>query len=152
MVPPDSPTAPSEVARHMPALLKMLRSLKFCDDASAEPRTRVRSRSQALGTFACAAGALEAPTGARFAASLPSSRGPVLALLVLLYRPRCRAPRWPPPLQEAQQLCDVAMVLMRQLALRLTKGKPAEPGRFPGQVVLPRMCFRPNMEGQGESQ
>lgn len=55
VVPPDSPTAPSEVARHMPALLKMLRSLKFCDDASAEPRTRVRSRSQALGTFACAA-------------------------------------------------------------------------------------------------
>ncbi len=42
------------------------------------------------------------------------------------------------------------MVLMRQVALRLTKGKPAEPGRFPGQVLLPRMCFRPNMEGQGE--
>ncbi|KAL4420139.1 hypothetical protein ABPG77_010355 [Micractinium sp. CCAP 211/92] len=91
VVPLDSPTAPSEVARHMPALLKMLRSLKFCDDASAEPRT-----------------------------------------------------------QEAHQLCDVAMVLMRQVALRLTKGKPAEPGRFPGQVLLPRMCFRPNMEGQGK--
>ncbi|KAL4458690.1 hypothetical protein ABPG75_013555 [Micractinium tetrahymenae] len=91
VVPSDNPTTPSEVARHLPALLKMLRSLKFCEDASGEPRT-----------------------------------------------------------QEAHQLCDIAMVLLRQIALRLTKGKPAEPGRFPGQVVLPRMCFRPNMQGQGK--
>lgn len=42
------------------------------------------------------------------------------------------------------------MVLLRQIALRLTKGKPQEPGRFPGQVVLPRILFKPNMEGQSE--
>ena len=49
-------------------------------------------------------------------------------------------------MQEAHQLCDLGLVLLRQIAGRLTRGKPLEPGRFPGQVVLPRLCFRPNME------
>jgi hypothetical protein len=93
-VPADHPTAPSEVARLLPAPIKLLRTLKFCEDASEEPRT-----------------------------------------------------------QEAHQLCDIAMAQMRQIAARLLKGKeqPAELGRFPGQVVLPRLCFRPtNLQQQAK--
>lgn len=60
----------------------------------------------------------------------------------------------PAPLtQEAHQLCDMAMVQLRQISGRLLKGKEQAPelGRFPGQVVLPRLCFRPtNLQQQGE--
>lgn len=57
-------------------------------------------------------------------------------------------------LQEAHQLCDMAMAQMRLITARLLKGKeqPPELGRFPGQVVLPRLCFRPtNLQQQGEA-
>ena len=70
----------------------------------------------------------------------------LICICLLIRRP---APALPPPhspVQEAHQLCDLGLVLLRQIAGRLTRGKPLEPGRFPGQVVLPRLCFRPNME------
>lgn len=47
----------------------------------------------------------------------------------------------------------MAMVQLRQISGRLLKGKEQAPelGRFPGQVVLPRLCFRPtNLQQQGE--
>lgn len=41
MVPAEQPTSPSEVARLLPPAIKLLRTLKFCDDACSEPRTEV---------------------------------------------------------------------------------------------------------------
>lgn len=41
VVPADHPTSPSELARLLPAPLKLLRTLKFCEDATDEPRTQV---------------------------------------------------------------------------------------------------------------
>lgn len=46
------------------------------------------------------------------------------------------------------------MVQLRLISGRLLKGKEQAPelGRFPGQVVLPRLCFRPtNLQQQGET-
>lgn len=51
----------------------------------------------------------------------------------------------PPFAQEVRQLCDISMVLVRQIADRLTKGKPQQPGSFPGSVMLPRI-FRPDTQ------
>ena len=49
--------------------------------------------------------------------------------------------------QEARQLCDLALVALHQITLRLTRGKPLQDlGRFPGQVVLPKKFFKPNMQ------
>ncbi len=48
--------------------------------------------------------------------------------------------------QEVHQLCDLALLLLKQISMRLTKGKPAEPAHFPGQVVLPKLIFRPNLQ------
>ena len=40
-VPGEQPTSPAEVARLLPAAIKLLRTLKFCEDATTEPRTQV---------------------------------------------------------------------------------------------------------------
>ncbi len=137
MVPSDHPTSPSELARLLPAPLKLLRTLKFCEDASDEPRTQV-------GWLRCTAGmaimAMHGGCGGHGGAC----------------RSRPCHPAFSPPLaQEAHQLCDLAMVQLRLISGRLLKGKEQAPelGRFPGQVVLPRLCFRPtNLQQQGETQ
>ena len=49
-------------------------------------------------------------------------------------------------MQEVHQLCDLGLMLLKQISMRLTKGKPAEPGHFPAQVVLPKLIFRPNLQ------
>lgn len=57
-----------------------------------------------------------------------------------------------PCVQEAHQLCDLAMAQLKAISTRLLRGKelPGELGRFPGSVVLPRLCFRPtNLQQQG---
>ena len=41
VVPGEQPTSPAEVARLLPAAIKLLRTLKFCEDATTEPRTQV---------------------------------------------------------------------------------------------------------------
>ena len=41
VMPGEQPTSPSEVARLLPAAIKLLRTLKFCEDATTEPRTQV---------------------------------------------------------------------------------------------------------------
>lgn len=52
VVPADHPTAPSEVARLLPAPIKLLRTLKFCEDATDEPRTQVRQTCGVPGSWA----------------------------------------------------------------------------------------------------
>jgi hypothetical protein len=79
------------VARLLPPAIKLLRTLKFCDDACSEPRT-----------------------------------------------------------EEAHQLCDLGLMLLKQIADRLTGGKALEPARFPGQIVLPRLCYKFNAAHQRE--
>lgn len=56
--------------------------------------------------------------------------------------------------QEARQLCDLGLLLIKAIADRVCSGKfnAAAIARFPGQVVLPRMCFRPNLGDQSERQ
>lgn len=49
-VPAEQPTSAGEVARGLPPALKLLRTLKFCEDTSVEPRTQVgRHRVLLLG-------------------------------------------------------------------------------------------------------
>lgn len=41
-------------------------------------------------------------------------------------------------------------MLLKQIADRLTNGKALEPARFPGQIVLPRLCYKYNAAHQRE--
>lgn len=134
--------AAAELPRLLPAPLKLLRTLKFCEGASPEPRTQV---GQADGWGCCGGTLLSggcglAPAGAR--------REPRRAHSHLFARPLPTHER----AQEAHQLCDVGLMLAKAIADRLRGGKGggAEPARFPGQVVLPRMCFRPNLGDRSE--
>lgn len=46
MVPAEAPSPSADLSRLLPAPLKLLRTLKFCEDASEEPRTQVRLYAQ----------------------------------------------------------------------------------------------------------
>jgi hypothetical protein len=55
-VPAEQPTSPAEVARLLPPAIKLLRTLKFCDDACSEPRTEVGWEQGSLGWCAAEVG------------------------------------------------------------------------------------------------
>lgn len=142
MPPEGAAGVPAELPRLLPAPLKLLRTLKFCEDASPQPRTQASGCGCGLG---CRAGSGAGGGAATLCAA--SLRPP--APQPHLTRTHPPAPR----VQEAHQLCDMGLLLAKAIADRLRGGKgaaDAEPARFPGQVVLPRMCFRPNLGDRSE--
>lgn len=137
VIPPEAPSSASEIAQTVPPTLKLLRSIKFCEDACEAPGLCAGGAGALLVSDAAAELNNRAGHGAtprhmeqRCAGALPPWVSPAWWTSAHNLAPRAcpaAAPAAPDPhTGSAHQLCDIALALVRALEIRAAKGNPQE--------------------------